>query len=108
MADQFTRLLAYMGDERALDGYTNITPISESADIQQFVENVKEIFARMEAIPEGVRGKVVELLNTSYNTNPEEKAELIEYIEEFDASQGMMGGKRKRARKSRKARRKRL
>ena len=77
-----------MGDEGALDGYNNIKPVADPSQVPEFVENVKGIFARMEQIPAEAQGKVAALLDASYNTNPEQRAELIEYIEAFDGSQG--------------------
>jgi hypothetical protein len=95
-----------MGDEGALDGYNNIKPVADGSQVAGFVENVKGIFTLMEQIPEEAQGKVAALLAASYNTYPQQRAELIEYIEAFDGSQGMMGGSRKRAvKKSRKTRR---
>jgi hypothetical protein len=119
LLDKFTRLLAYVGDEGAKDGYflrSNNTgkpvysiniraePIPEESLIK-LVKKIKSLLKNNKPVlgfPGDVIGKAAEL-KTLYDStaNASAKKELIDYMGDFSGnSDGMHGGASKTKRNS--------
>ena len=114
LLDAFTKLVAYLGDEAARDGYGNgnINLELEPEEINAIVKNIyrhlngeEEINAELE---DDVRVRVKKFIDAVEAGPPEQKPELFEYMEEYDAEPAMQGGARKkRGKRKRKTRGKR-
>lgn len=105
LLDTFTQLLAYMGDEGAQDGYINSNisirdePIS-SSECNRIVNNMRNYIAgdaELYNVPEDIMLKVVALKELANNPMYlDQKNELLEYMAEYNAENGMRGGLRRR------------
>lgn len=105
LLDTFTQLLAYMGDEGAQDGYINSNisirdePIS-SSECNRIVNNMRNYIAgdaELYNVPEDIMLKVVALKELANNPMYlDQKNELLEYMAEYNAENGMRGGSRRR------------
>lgn len=96
LLDQFTRLLAYMGDEYALDGYRNdpsvivrIEPLDD--DERKTVVKAIHAFFRVDA---DIVEKVIALKKEADGEYSEQKGELIQYMADMADMEG--GGRHRR------------
>lgn len=118
LRDTFTRLLAYMGDEGAMDGYLNengtySTPIRPSPlqpnQIWNIVQNVLFLLRDDQPInpliPADIRSRI-SALKRKFNkpSSAYERGFLILTIEDFDIYE-MHGGRRRRSTRRRSTRR---
>ena len=92
LLDAFTRLLAYLGDDEAADGYQN-DPSFVPRENQLTKQEIFDLLPKIEAAINGnkaalknlepdIAQKVSTIRNLS-NMYPEEKPELMEYITDF-------------------------
>ena len=112
LLDEVTKLLAYVGDEGAQDGYflrtTNTgkavysIPIRpeplENEALEGLVNQVKmflESDTPLDNVPKDIVNKVNNLKNAFNESTDEEKAEVIEYLSIYEVNP-MHGGRRKR------------
>jgi len=128
LLDKFTRLLAYLGDEEAADGYQNNNNFVQRQDLltkEQIFELLPTIklaimgdAAALNNIEEDdIYAKVEDIINLS-NQFPDQKDELIEYITDLriqleselpqnrNQNNEMYGGAKKSSKKHRSTRRK--
>jgi hypothetical protein len=123
LLDKFTKILAYVGDDEAKDGYylrTNNSgnpiysidirsePIPEKS-IKKLVKQIKMLLKKNKPVigfDEDIIDKINEL-KASYDAtrNQSIKDELIDYISDFGSNSGMHGGKGKRSTRRRKTKR---
>jgi len=120
LLDEVTKLLAYVGDEGAKDGYylrTNNAgnsvysiPIRpeplESEMLETLVAKVKDLLENdtpLDDVPKDIVNKVNNLKKAFSKASDEAKTEVIEYLASYEANP-MQGGKR-RFRKSMRKRR---
>ena len=112
LLDEVTKLLAYVGDEGAKDGYyvrennagnaVYSTPIRpeplEDEALEDLVNQVKmflESDTSLDNVPKDIVNKVNNLKNAFNESTDEEKAEVIEYLSMYEVNP-MHGGRRKR------------
>ena len=117
LLDEVTKLLAYVGDEGAKDGYflrTNNAgnpvysiPIraeplvnEELEDLVYQVKTFLESGTPLYDIPQDIVNKVKILKNAFNESTDEEKAEVIEYLSSYEANP-MQGGRNKRRKSKR-------
>jgi cellulose biosynthesis protein BcsQ len=129
LLDEVTKLLAYVGDEGAKDGYylrsNNVgksvysVPIRpeplETEELETLVAKVKELLENdtpLDDVPKDIVNKVNNLKKAFSKASDEAKAEVVEYLGAYEANP-MQGGKRRvqksmrKRRKNRKTRRNR-
>ena len=92
LLDQWSKILAYLGDEMSQDGFEN-TNYSDSPTLTP--EQLK-----------AVNEKLVKFVE-SLDKHPDQKDELLEMMREFDPTDTMRGGKSKRKSKHKKTRKNR-
>lgn len=117
LLDEITKLLAYVGDEGAKDGYflrTNNAgnpiysiPIRneplEDESLETLVNQVKEFLESdtpLDNVPKDIVNKVKILKKAFNESTDEEKAEVIEYLSSYEANP-MQGGRNKRRKSKR-------
>ena len=129
LLDEVTKLLAYVGDEGAKDGYylrsnnagnsVYSVPIRpeplETEELETLVAKVKELLENdtpLDDVPKDIVNKVNNLKKAFSKASDEAKAEVVEYLGAYEANP-MHGGKRRvqksirKRRKNRKTRRNR-
>ena len=116
MLDKMTRILAYVGDEGAKDGYflrrnnagnpiysTNIRPESIPEElVAGLVKKIVSLLTRNKPIigvPQDIIVKISELKVLYDSSEKSTKGELIDYLGEFEGNSGMHGGARKTKRR---------
>jgi hypothetical protein len=105
LLDQFTRLLAYMGDEDAMDGYRNDSsvigrsPPLDGDARKKVVRVIRALFDVDDDIIE--KAMALKRETGSASASAEEKAELLQYMEEYENMNNMRGGLRRRKTKKR-------
>ena len=107
LLDQLTRLLAYIGDEEAKDGYfiknnsgnpaysINIRPEPIAGRIKELVRKIKNLLTKNAPVidfPENVVAKTTALKALYDRADESGKNELISYLEDFEFNSGMHGG----------------
>jgi hypothetical protein len=129
LLDAFTRLLAYLGDDEAADGYQNdpsfVPRVNQltKQEIFDLLPNIEAAIngnqAALNNLEPDIAQKVSTIRNLS-NMYPEEKPELMEYITDFkvqleselphnrqnNGNNEMSGGAKKSSKKRRSTRRK--
>ena len=112
LLDEVTKLLAYVGDDGAKDGYflrTNNAnnpvysiPIRTeplvNEELEDLVYQVKMFLERgtpLYDIPQDIVNRVISLKKAFDESTKERKAEVIEYLSSYEANP-MQGGRRKR------------
>jgi cellulose biosynthesis protein BcsQ len=120
LLDEVTKLLAYVGDEGAKDGYylrsnnagnsVYSVPIRPeplgTEELETLVAKVKDLLENdtpLDDVPKDIVNKVNNLKKAYRKASNEAKAEVVEYLGAYEAST-MQGGKR-RVRKSMRKRR---
>jgi hypothetical protein len=99
----FTDLLAYAGDENAMNGYSGTPRTEPLVDLSEFVANVKKILL----MPADISSKVFVLKGVFDRANEDDKQELINYIDEYEVNP-MRGGRRSRKTKRNKRKTRRV
>lgn len=123
LLDEVTKLLAYVGDEGAKDGYylrennagkaVYSTPIRqehlEYEAIEGLVNQIKELLESdtpLDNVPEDIEEKVMNLKSAFDDSADEAKNEALEYLGSYEANP-MQGGSRNKRRKSKRTIKKR-
>jgi hypothetical protein len=100
----FSSLVAYLGDEMSADGFPNLvvrnTPLS-GAEIKGIVRKLHAKLKNGANIKNNfdpdVKAKIDTFLATVAAGPEEQKAELLDYMEEYDVEENMRGGARRRS-----------
>ena len=99
LLDRMTKLLAYVGDEGAQDGYPGATfrdvPLSDN-QIRTLVNTIIELLN----MPNDIKIKVTNLKNMFDEATDDEKRGLIEYLRDYEVN-GMHGGRIRNTKKRR-------
>lgn len=92
LLDAFTRLLAYLGDEEAANGYINeidferrpneLTPDQIKALLPTFLSAIQGNAAALNSLQPDISDKVSGIVDLSQDRFPDQKDELIQYIQE--------------------------
>jgi hypothetical protein len=99
--EEFTKLLAYMGNEGARNGHLNIIPITHLTDIGAVVKKILHFFegnGSLSELPEDIKTRVVNMKKVYNTENNNSKEELLTYMREYE-EYPMHGGRRKRTTK---------
>jgi hypothetical protein len=123
LLDKMTQILAYAGDEGAKDGYylrsnNNGNPVYsvqirsdplESTELEEFVNKLKEFLENgtpLDNVPSDLIKKVNVLKAEFEKSKEDEKAELIQYLSDYEVDYRMHGGRIRKIKRTIKKRRK--